>query len=186
QLATGVPAESFGLELALLVRVAEPLADVELVLTDDAGTITGDVGRTHVVETPFPASCTNAAAEQERLRGPADVPAPRFGERKPEVRRRRDMDDTVDPLRERSIVAWRETEACFRHVAPHDAHALALRGGQGPHQVLAAPFEGDVVARADQRDQAYLPVASKEAPEYLPPEEARRTGDQRGRHGMRW
>src|SRR5262249_26610293 len=98
QLATGVPAESFGLELALLVRVAEPLADVELVLEDDAGTITGEVGRTHVVETPFPALRTNAAAQKERLRGPADVPAPRLGKRKREVRRRRDMDDAVDPL----------------------------------------------------------------------------------------
>src|SRR5262245_43022552 len=186
QLATGVPAESFGLELALLVRVAEPLAYVELVLTDDSGTITGDVGRTHVVEAPFPALRTNAAAQQERLRGPADVPAPRLGKRKPEVRRRRDMDDAVDPLRERSIVGWRETEACLRHVAPHDAHALAVRDGQRPHQVLAAPFEGEVVARADQRDQVYLPVAGKEAPQYLPPKEARRPGDQRGRHGMRW
>src|SRR5262245_42356678 len=84
QLAPIVPAESFGLELAPLVRVPKPWPDVELVLEDDAVTITGDVGRTHVVETPFSALRTNAVAQQERLRCPADVPATRFEERKPE------------------------------------------------------------------------------------------------------
>src|SRR5438876_8897749 len=46
------PAESLGFELAPFVRVAEALADVELALEDDVRTITGDVGRTDVIEAP--------------------------------------------------------------------------------------------------------------------------------------
>src|SRR5439155_10279795 len=180
------PAETLGFELAPFVGVAEALADVELALEDDVGTITGDVGRTDVIEAPLLAVLPDPATEQERLSGPADVPAPRLGERTTEVRRRRDMDDAVDPLRERGVVGRRETETCLRHVALHDADAFAVRAGQPLHQLPAAPLEGEVVARADERDHVGLTVAGKEASDYLAPKTARRPGDQRDRHAGRW
>ena len=172
--------DELGLELRLLVGVAEALAEHQVVLGEGPAMQARDVRRRDVGEAAQPALEATQLREREHPPRSLDVDRARRVERELEGHRRGAVHDLRDAARDLQRAVGIQAEPGLRDVAGERSHAMKPRlvAAERAAQRLAQPLGGmRVVARAHQR--VHGPVGELQvAHEQLHPDEAGRARQQ--------
>ena len=174
--------ECLGLELRLLVGVAEPLAEVVVVLGEGSAVITRDVRGRDVAVAVQPAPRVAASSASSRsVPGALDVDRAGLGEPQRERHGRRAVDDRGDPLGDLLTGVARESEV--RSLPDRRPAPRRESGTRRPARRTGRPaplhprLRRIIVRRANERE--HRAVGSLQASrEELHPDEAGRAGEQ--------